>query len=175
MSDAIRSELSDVEDPVEEKHSPPNRTAPCYPNDTSFGSSPRNYESRDIVGRAILTIETQGSEPTFFFTLVPDSVPSTSYVASHSPPHNCEEASRVLKPPVSASRSTRGKSKRRTYSTDENNLLVKLKEERKLTWKEINDYFPDRASASLQVHYSTKLKHRRAKRRGPQSRRGKKK
>lgn len=173
-SSAIQSEISDVEDSVEEKHGPPSRTAPCYPNDASFGSSTRNYESRDIVGRAILTIETEGSEPTFFFTLVPDNIPRISYPAAHSP-HNSEKAGVVLKPSKSVSRSTRGKSKRRPYSTDENNLLVKLKEERKLTWKEITDYFPDRASSSLQVHYSTKLKHRRAKRTRPQRRKGKKK
>ncbi|KAJ5461056.1 uncharacterized protein N7458_002608 [Penicillium daleae] len=169
VSGAMQSELSDVH---------PSRTAPYYPSDTSFGSSTQHYESRDIVGRAILTIETQGSEPTFFFTLVPDNVPSISYVAAHSPPHNSEKAGGVLKPSMSVNRSTRatrGKSKRRTYSTDENNLLVKLREERKLTWKEITDYFPGRASSALQVHYSTKLKPRRAKRSRPQSRRGRKK
>lgn len=176
MSDAVQSERSDVEDSAEQKHGHPSRTAPCCPKDTSLGSSTRHYESRDIVGRAILTIETQGSEPTFFFTLVPDNVPSiSSRVAAHSPPYNSVKTGGGLKPSVSVSRSSRGKSKRRAYSTDENNLLVKLKEERKLTWKEITDYFPDRASASLQVHYSTKLKRRRAKRSRPRSWRGKKK
>jgi hypothetical protein len=175
MSGAIQSEPSDVEDSMEEKHGLPSRIALCHPNDKSFGSSTTHYESRDIVGRAVLYIEPQGLEPTFFFTFVPDNAPSTLCVPAHSTPHNCDKVGGVLKPSTSASRSTRGKSKRRTYSTDENNLLVKLKEERKLTWEEITDYFPDRASASLQVHYSTKLKHRGAKRSRPQSRRGKKK
>ncbi|KAJ5456036.1 uncharacterized protein N7458_004300 [Penicillium daleae] len=174
-TDTIPAELLNAENSVEENHGPPSPTAPCYPNDTSFGSSTSYYESRDIVGRAILTIETQGSEPTFFFTLMPDNFPSISYVAAPNPPHNSEKAGGVLKPSTSISRPTRGKNKRRTYSTDENNLLVKLKEERKLTWKEITDYFPGRASTSLQVHYSTKLRHLRAKRSRPQSRRGKKK
>lgn len=171
LSDATQSDLSDDEDSVEEKHGPPTRLAPCY-SDTPFGPSTGHYGGRDIVGRAFLTIETQGSEPTFFLTFVPDNVPSISYVAAHSPPHNSKKAGGALKASMGASQSTRKKSKRRTYSTDENNLLVKLKEERNLTWKEITDYFPDRASASLQVHYSTKLKHRRVKRRGPRSRRG---
>lgn len=175
MSSATQSELSDVEDSVEEKHGPPSRTAPYYPGDTSFRSSTRNYESRDIIGRAILTIETQGSEPTFFFTLVPDNVSSMSYVAAHSPPHKSEKAGGVLKTSKSVSRSTCGKSKRQAYSTDENNLLVKLKEERKLSWKEITDYFPGRKSSALQVHYSTKLKRARARGGRPRGQRGRKK
>ncbi|KAJ6070559.1 hypothetical protein N7467_011878 [Penicillium canescens] len=176
MTDTIQSELPHVKDFVEEKNGYPSTTASCYPNHMSFGSSSRHCcESRDIVGRAILTIETQGSEPTFFFTLVPDNVCSTSYVAAHSPPHNSEKAGRVLKRSLSINRSTRGKSKCQPYSTDENNLLVKLKEEGRLTWKEIADHFPGRKLSALQVHYSTKLRHQRAKRSRPQSWRGRKK
>ena len=176
MTDTVQSELPHVKDSVEEKNGPPSTTASCHPNHTSFGSSSRHcYESRDIVGRAILTIETQGSEPTFFFTLMPDNVCSTSDVAAHSPPHNSKKAGRVLKRSLSISRSTRGKSKCQRYSTDENNLLVKLKEEGRLTWKEIGDRFPGRKLSALQVHYSTKLRHQTAKRSRPQSWRGRKK
>jgi hypothetical protein len=168
MTDTIQTELPHVEDSVEEKHGPPSTTASYHPSETSFGSSRHCCDSRDIVGRAILTIETRGSEPTFFFTLVPDNVPSTSYVPA-------EKAGRVSKRPTSISRSTCRKSKCRPYSTDENDLLVRLKEEGRLTWKEIADHFPGRKLSALQVHYSTKLRHQRAKRSHPQSRRRKKK
>jgi hypothetical protein len=47
-----------------------------------------HHETQDIVRRAILTIETEGSEPTFSFTLVPDDVRSTSYVGAQSISHN---------------------------------------------------------------------------------------
>ena len=59
MTDTIQSEPPHVEDSVEEKNGSPSTTASCYPNHISFGSSSRHcYKSRDIVGRAILTIET---------------------------------------------------------------------------------------------------------------------
>ncbi|KAJ5477737.1 hypothetical protein N7530_003246 [Penicillium desertorum] len=158
MTDTIQSEPPHVEDSVEEKNGSPSTTASCYPNHMSFGSSSRHCcESRDIVGRAILTIETQGSEPTFFFTLVPDNVYSTSSVAAHSPPHNSEKADRVLKRSLSMNRSTRGKSKFQRYSTDEDNLLVKLKEEGRLTWKEIADHFPGRQLSALQSRAYVRL------------------
>ncbi|KAL4766731.1 hypothetical protein BDW60DRAFT_212666 [Aspergillus nidulans var. acristatus] len=92
MTDTIQTELPHVEDSVEEKHGPPSTTASYHPSETSFGSSRHCCDSRDVVGRAILTIETRGSEPTFFFTLVPDNVPSTSYVPAHSPPRSSEKA-----------------------------------------------------------------------------------
>ncbi|KAJ5737245.1 uncharacterized protein N7483_002370 [Penicillium malachiteum] len=62
------------------------------------------------------------------------------------------------------------KKQRRSYSTDEDILLVKLKEEINLSWEEITKHFPGRKSSSLQVHYSTKLKSQKPIRRGGQER-----
>jgi hypothetical protein len=39
-------------------------------------------------------------------------------------------------------------------------LLIEMKEERDLSWDEIETAFPNRSKATLQVHYSTKLKGR---------------
>ncbi|KFY68489.1 hypothetical protein V496_01034 [Pseudogymnoascus sp. VKM F-4515 (FW-2607)] len=47
-----------------------------------------------------------------------------------------------------------------TYSEDDNELLIQLKEDDKLSWDEIAEYFPERTKGSLQVHYTTKLKSR---------------
>jgi hypothetical protein len=138
-SDAIQSEVSDVEDSLQEQHGLPSTAASCQHHGTSFNSPTSYLESRDIIGRAILTIETQSSEPTFFFTLVPDNVRSTSRVPSQSPPRNSEKKGRILKRPSTKSRSTRGKDICRPYSRDEDHLLVKLKEEGRLTWEEIAD------------------------------------
>lgn len=43
-------------------------------------------------------------------------------------------------------------------------LLIELKEERGLTWKQSRKYFPKRSVGSLQVRYSTRLKSRRGRR-----------
>lgn len=37
-------------------------------------------------------------------------------------------------------------------------MLVELKENKNLTWKQIADFFPGRTSGTLQVRYCTKLK-----------------
>ncbi|KFY97716.1 hypothetical protein V500_01950, partial [Pseudogymnoascus sp. VKM F-4518 (FW-2643)] len=43
-----------------------------------------------------------------------------------------------------------------TYSEDDDELLIQLKEDDKLPWDEISEYFPERTKGSLQVHYTTK-------------------
>ncbi|KFY98512.1 hypothetical protein V498_01413, partial [Pseudogymnoascus sp. VKM F-4517 (FW-2822)] len=47
-----------------------------------------------------------------------------------------------------------------TYSAADDKLLIQLKEDDKLPWDEIAEYFPERAKGTLQVHYCTKLKNR---------------
>ncbi|KAJ5156206.1 hypothetical protein N7492_009009 [Penicillium capsulatum] len=44
------------------------------------------------------------------------------------------------------------------FTPDEDALLVDLKEDKNLTWKQIADFFPGRSSGTLQVRYCTKLK-----------------
>lgn len=44
------------------------------------------------------------------------------------------------------------------FSPEEDALLVELKENKNLTWKQIADFFPGRTSGTLQVRYCTKLK-----------------
>jgi hypothetical protein len=44
------------------------------------------------------------------------------------------------------------------FTADEDALLVELKEQKNLTWKQIADFFPGRTSGTLQVRYCTKLK-----------------
>lgn len=47
------------------------------------------------------------------------------------------------------------KDKHWSYSADENYLLVKLKEEKRLSSGEITAHFPGRKPSPLEVHYST--------------------
>lgn len=44
------------------------------------------------------------------------------------------------------------------FTTDDDQLLIELKEKKNLTWKQIADFFPGRSSGTLQVRYCTKLK-----------------
>lgn len=44
------------------------------------------------------------------------------------------------------------------FTPEEDHLLLELKEEKKLTWKNIAQFFPGRSSGTLQVRYCTKLK-----------------
>ena len=44
------------------------------------------------------------------------------------------------------------------FSAEEDKMLVELKENKNLTWKQIADFFPGRTSGTLQVRYCTKLK-----------------
>jgi hypothetical protein len=44
------------------------------------------------------------------------------------------------------------------FTPEDDGLLVELKENRSLTWKQIADFFPGRSCGTLQVRYCTKLK-----------------
>lgn len=62
----------------------------------------------------------------------------------------------------SASERADGEKRRVRFSKAEEDLLVWLREQRdpKLSWKDIQCYFPNRTTGSLQVHFSTQLKGR---------------
>jgi hypothetical protein len=162
-SELIESELSEFEDNrcSEEADDRSNMVALCHAKDMSLDSSTSHRECKDIIGRAILTMETLGPEPTYFFTFMPDNVRSTPYKPVQSSPRDSKRPTRIGKTQVPRGCS-RDKRKRQPYSIDEDRLLVKLKEEKKLAWGEITSHFPGRKSSSLQVHYSTKLRPRKA-------------
>lgn len=44
------------------------------------------------------------------------------------------------------------------FTPEEDQLLIELKEQKNLTWKQIADFFPGRNSGTLQVRYCTKLR-----------------
>ncbi|KAJ2899130.1 hypothetical protein MKZ38_003377 [Zalerion maritima] len=44
------------------------------------------------------------------------------------------------------------------FTPEDDQLLIELKENKSLTWKQISDFFPGRSSGTLQVRYCTKLK-----------------
>jgi hypothetical protein len=44
------------------------------------------------------------------------------------------------------------------FTPEDDQLLIDLKENKSLTWKQIAEFFPGRSSGTLQVRYCTKLK-----------------
>jgi hypothetical protein len=44
------------------------------------------------------------------------------------------------------------------FTSEEDCLLIELKETKDLTWKQVADFFPGRTPGTLQVRYCTKLK-----------------
>ncbi|KAJ5343366.1 uncharacterized protein N7506_003190 [Penicillium brevicompactum] len=107
-------------------------------------SSHRSGAIQGVHGSAILTVESNtGLKPAYFFTFVPD--PSPMLPPAHT----------AVIPPL-----------KHTYTSDENALLVRLKEKEAMSWSEITTHFPGRNMSSLQVHYSTKLRHKVSSRSG---------
>lgn len=80
----------------------------------------------EVCGRAILTVESSGQKPVYYFMFVPDVQPLLSQ-----------------KPVAEIS------GKQGPYTSDENALLVRLKEREGMLWAEIAVYFPKRSTSSL--------------------------
>jgi hypothetical protein len=61
-------------------------------------------------------------------------------------------------PNKSKQKTTPVHSMRTRYTINDDKLLLELKEERGMSWQEIQEhYFPRRSTNSLRVHYYTKL------------------
>ncbi|KAJ6104865.1 hypothetical protein N7486_003554 [Penicillium sp. IBT 16267x] len=120
------------------------------PSDSSIPiSSHYSGAIQGVRGSALLTVESNsGLKPAYFFTFVPDPSPMQSR------PHTAVIPGKL-----------------RQYTSDENALLVRLKEKEAMSWSEITAHFPGRNMSSLQVHYSTKLRHKASSWSGKQRRR----
>ncbi|KAJ5522961.1 hypothetical protein N7513_003338 [Penicillium frequentans] len=170
-TDTVASQASDVEThhlPLGES-SRSICTSPCYTGHTPHSQPSGQHVGKDMTGRAILTIETLGSVPTYFLTFMPDTDGWIPHVPTHRP--RAPKGPTKIGKRVARGGSTPVKGQRRSYSTDEDILLVKLKEEKNLSWEEITRHFPGRKSSSLQVHYFSKLKPQEPNRRGGQRQR----
>ena len=108
-------------------------------------------ENQNIPGRAILTVQSGGLKPAYFLTFVPEPIPESSPPGPYR-----RRADRDQSTLAGSSATVSGKP--RSYTSDENAHLVRLKEREGMSWAEIAEYFPGRSSSSLQVHYSTKLR-----------------
>ena len=89
--------------------------------------SPQN---QNILGRAILTVQSDGPKPAYLFTFM---LEPGQILSSQDPHHHCEKHGwlKLFGPPANIS----GKSQ--LYSSEENALLTRLKEWEGMSWLEI--------------------------------------
>ena len=135
------------------KKKPSRAIRPASANNHISMQSDCSPQSQNILGSAILTVQSDGSKPAYFFTFMPEP---SQILSSQDTHHHCEkhEQSKLVGPPANIS----GKS--RLYSSEDNALLVRLKEREGMSWSEIAQHFPGRSISSLQAHYSSKLRNK---------------
>jgi hypothetical protein len=138
------------------------RHSPTPETDESSTSLTTSMSSKGRGGRwpvqCFVERKTIGSREVIMIELpVLDVCARSGYVSILAPSNDTSQKMPIL----GAARRGRRRSR---FSQAEEDLLVKLKEQRepRLTWMEIQRHFPDRTIGSLQVHYSTHLKGRRA-------------
>ncbi|TQS34052.1 hypothetical protein Golomagni_05581 [Golovinomyces magnicellulatus] len=86
---------------------------------------------------------------------LPDLGPHAKMLRRDSPEHNSISLVGQDGMPEPAPRPRGPKLK---FTSEDDQLLIQLKEQKNLTWKQIADFFPGRSSGTLQVRYCTKLK-----------------
>ena len=130
------------------------------PSDQGIGqsSSVSTRESAEIPIRGFMTLKTFKSEVVYCLTF---SQELSLYTHESVTGDGSQGEGRMDKgrPPRRDSALCRT-GKRCHFSSDDDALLVQLKEKEGLSWDEITDHFPGRSKGALQVHYCTKLKQR---------------
>ena len=135
------------------KKKPSCAVRPASTNNHISMQSDCSPQNQNILGRTILTVQSDGSKPAYLFTFMPEPGQLLSSRDPH--PHYKEhDQLKSVGPPVNIS------GKPQLYSSEDNALLVRLKEQEGMSWSEIAQNFPGRNVSSLQVHYSTKLRNK---------------
>jgi Myb-like DNA-binding domain len=120
-------------------------------------------ESDAIFIHGFLPPKALESKIVFSFTISQDPLSQSSITACR---HAGIHGSRG-KPPTLATHAPGRLGGRLPFSSEEDELLVRLKEEEGLSWDEIARHFPGRTKGTLAVRYSTKLSsHPKGQRRG---------
>ncbi|KAH6866156.1 hypothetical protein B0T10DRAFT_74951 [Thelonectria olida] len=133
--------------------SPPLSQTPC----TEVGAVLARFEEWPLENVSLKRIMENGRTT---FQLQFDWTPCTEREHASSPDRSCADSPsrRTVR------RAKRASATRVRYTTAEDGLLIKLKEDDRLAWPEIHQRFsetyPGRSVESLQVHYSTKIKNR---------------
>ncbi|KAM7197888.1 hypothetical protein V8F33_005380 [Rhypophila sp. PSN 637] len=103
------------------------------------------------------TAYTQAAPPTHHHHRLPDTGPPNKMMRREGESGGGGAPSVVgqvgMPPPAPRPRGPKLK-----FTPEDDQLLIDLKENKSLTWKQIADFFPGRSSGTLQVRYCTKLK-----------------
>ncbi|KAI6779158.1 uncharacterized protein J7T54_000304 [Emericellopsis cladophorae] len=94
------------------------------------------------------------SHPTHHHHRLPDSEPSAKMMRRE----DIGGAPSVVGQEGMPEPAPRPKGPKLKFTAEDDQLLIELKEQKNLTWKQIADFFPGRSSGTLQVRYCTKLK-----------------
>ncbi|KKF92074.1 Myb-like DNA-binding domain protein [Ceratocystis platani] len=96
-----------------------------------------------------------GSQPTHHHHRLPETGPPTKMMRRDDTSGGAPSVVGQAGMPAPALRPRGPKLK---FTPEDDQLLIDLKENKNLTWKQIADFFPGRSSGTLQVRYCTKLK-----------------
>ncbi|KAJ5367845.1 hypothetical protein N7541_001786 [Penicillium brevicompactum] len=126
-------------------------------------SPTRLHDLETIPIRGFLTRQIHLSRVIYSVTFEEQAEYSCSQRSDRATSHyeNKIDSQHSKQPPQKGSRAGKPTGPTRFPSKDDQ-LLIKLKEERSLPWKRIAEYFPGRSEGSLQVRYCTRLKGRKA-------------
>lgn len=132
------------------KKKPRHAVRPASTNSHISMQSDCSPQNQNILGCAILTVQSDGSKPAYLFTFM---LEPGQILSSQDPHPHCKEHDQLksVGPPVNIS------GKPQLYLSEDNTLLVQLKEQEGMSWSEIAQHFPDWNVSSLQVHYLTQL------------------
>ncbi|KAJ5907322.1 hypothetical protein N7495_000004 [Penicillium taxi] len=131
------------------------------PADQTSPTSLHDIETIPI--RGFLTRQILLSRVIYSVTFEEQAEHSCSQRSGRATPHHGNKigSQHSKKPPQKGSRAGKTTRPTRILSKDDQ-LLIELKEERSLPWKQIAEHFPGRSEGSLQVRYCTRLKGRKA-------------
>jgi hypothetical protein len=121
-------------------------------------SSDSPLESHEIPIRGSLTLQTFQSRIVYCLKFSQEELPFSLEIGQaqsiSSPSGGVKDTER----PTSRKRIGSRPGRHSTYSEDDDELLIQLKEKEKLPWDKIAEHFPERTKGTLQVRYYTKLK-----------------
>ncbi|ELR03564.1 hypothetical protein GMDG_06222 [Pseudogymnoascus destructans 20631-21] len=128
---------------------------------TGATSSDSPLESHEIPIRGSLTLQTFQSGIVYCLKFSQEELPFPLHIEqAQDVISSASSGDRDRERPHLRERVVSRPGRHSTYSEDDDELLIQLKEKDKLPWDEIAEYFPERTKGTLQVHYSTKLKNR---------------
>ncbi|KAJ6437940.1 mediator of RNA polymerase II transcription subunit 5 [Purpureocillium lavendulum] len=93
-------------------------------------------------------------QPQLYRHHLPDSGPSSKSIQRE----DIGGAPSIVGQPGMPAPAPRPRGPKLKLTAEDDQLLLELKEQKNLTWKQIADFFPGRSSGTLQVRYCTKLK-----------------